>query len=80
MTFENHIERLFFYVIELNQYFIVLSFFLLRRHAIDINFEFNIFIMFSSFCLAHCCHFFVKIFDITREKKTFLSLKKSQRV
>ena len=57
-----------------------MSFFLLRRHVIEINFEFNIFIMFSFFCLAHYCSFLVKIYDITREEKEFLSLKKFQRI
>ena len=80
MILRDHIEKLFLYVIELNQYLIVMSFSWLRRHVIEVNFEFNIFIMFSLFCLAHCCSFLVKIYDITREEEEFLSLKKFQRI
>ena len=57
-----------------------MSFFWLRHHVIEINFEFNIFIMFSFFCFVHCCSFLVKIYNIIREEKEFLSLKKSQRI
>ena len=57
-----------------------MSFFLLRRHDIDVNFEFNIFIMFSFFCLIHCCLNSIKIFEIIWEKKDFLFFKKFQRI
>ena len=80
MILKDHIERLFFYVTNLNQYLIIMSLFWLRRHDIDVNFEFNIFIMFSFFCLIHCCLNSIKIFEVIREKENFLSLKKSQRI
>ena len=52
----------------------------MRRHAIDVNFEFNTLIMFSFFCSTHCCQFSIKIYDITREKENFLFSKEFQRV
>ena len=80
MILKDHIEILFFYVTNLNQYLIIMSLFWLRRHDIDVNFEFNTLIMFSFFCLIHCCFNSIKIFEITREEKNFWSLKKSQRI
>ena len=80
MTLEEHIERLFFYVTKLNQYLIVMSLSWLRRHVVDVNFELNTLIMFSFFCLAHCCQTFIKIYDTTREEKEFLSSKESQQI
>ena len=77
MIVKDHIERLFFYVTNLNQYFIIMSFFWLRRHDIDVNFEFNTFIMFSFFCLIDCCFNSIKIFEVTREEENFLFLKVS---
>ncbi len=79
MTLEDHIERLFLYVIDLNQYFIIMSLSWLRRHEIDASFEFNTLTMFSFFCLAHCCQISVKIHEVTREEE-FLFLKEFQRV
>ena len=80
MILEEHIEKLFFYITRLNQYLIVMSFLWLRRHVVDVNFELNTLIMFSFFCLAYCCQTSVKIYDITREKKEFLSFKKFQQI
>ena len=80
MILKDHIEKLFFYVTNLNQYFIIMSLFLLRRHDIDVNFEFNTFIMFSFFCFTHCCFNSIKIFEVIREEKDFLFLKESQRI
>ena len=80
MILKDHIEKLFFYVTNLNQYFIIMSLFWLRRHDIDVNFEFNIFIMFSFFCLIHCCLNSIKIFEVIREEKNFLFFKKFQRI
>ena len=57
----NHVEKLFLYVISLNQYLIVLSLPWLHCHAIDANFEFNILTIFLPFCLTHCCHTSVTI-------------------
>ncbi len=79
MTLEDHIERLFLYVIDLNQYFIIMSLSWLRRHEIDASFEFNTLTMFSFFCLAHCCQTSVKIHEVMQEEE-FLFLKESQRV
>ena len=80
MILKDHIERLFFYVTNLNQYLIIMNLFWLRRHDIDVNFEFNIFIMFSFFCLIHCCLNSIKIFEVIREEKNFLFFKKFQRI
>ena len=80
MTLEKHIERLFFYVTRLNQYLIVMNLSWFRRYVININFELNTLIMFSFFCLAHCCQTSVKIYDTTREEKEFLFCKKSQQI
>ena len=80
MILDEHIEKLFFYVTRLNQYFIVMSLSWLRRHVVDVNFALNILIMFSFFYFAHCCQTSVKIYDTTREKKEFLSFKKSQQI
>ena len=80
MILEEHIERLFFYVTRLNQYFIVMNLSWLRRHVVDVNFELNTLIMFSFFCFAHCCQTSVKIYDITREEEEFLFFKESQQI
>ncbi len=77
MTLEDHIERSFLYVIDLNQYLIIMSLSWLRRHEIDASFEFNTLTMFSFFYLAHCCQTSVKIHEVTQEEE-FLSLKESQ--
>ena len=71
MILKTHVKRLFLYVIDFNQYFIIMNFFWFRRHEIHVSFEFNIFIMFSFFCLFHCCSVSVKVQKITRKKKFF---------
>ena len=76
----NHVEKLFLYVISLNQYLIILSLLWLCCHAINANFEFNTLIMFSLFCLTHCCHISVTISGATWEEEAFLFSKKSQQV
>ncbi len=65
MILDEHIEKLFFYVIELSQYLIIMSLSWLHHHVIDVNFKHNILILSFFFCLNHCCSFFVKI---TRRK------------
>ncbi len=45
MILDEYIERLFFYVTELNQYFIVMSLSWLHHHVINVNFEHNILIL-----------------------------------
>ncbi len=72
MILDEHIERLFFYVIELSQYLIVMSLSWLRFHVIDVNFEHNILILSFFFCLNHCCSFFVKIYDLNQQEENFL--------
>ena len=79
MALGGHIERLFLYITDLNQYPIILSLPWLRRHGIDASFEFNTLTMSSFFCLAHCCPTPVTIHEVTREED-FLSPKESQRV
>ena len=76
----NHVEKLFLYVISLNQYLIILSLLWLHCYAIDANFEFNTLIMSLLFCLTHCCHISVTISGAIWEEETFLSLKESQQV
>ena len=76
----NHVEKLFLYVTDLNQYLIILNLFWLCRHVINANFEFNTLIMFLPFCLTHCCHTSVTISGATWEEEAFLSSKESQQV
>ncbi len=71
MILDEHIERLFFYVIELSQYFIVMSLSWLHRHVIDVNFEHNILILSFFFCLNHYCQTFVKIYDLNQQEENF---------
>ncbi len=71
MILDEHIERLFFYVTELSQYFIVMNLSWLRRHVINVNFEHNILILSFFFCLNHCCSFFVKIYDLNQQEENF---------
>ena len=78
MALGGHIERLFLYVTGLNQYLIILGLSWLCHHGIDASFEFNTLIMFSSFCLTHCCSMPVTIHGVTWEEEDFLSLKESQ--
>ena len=80
MVIKGHTERLFLYITELNQYSIVMGLSWLCHHTIDVNFEYNTLIIFSSFCLAHCCPSSVKVYDTIQEEKEFLSFKKSQQV
>ncbi len=72
MILDEHIERLFFYVIELNQYFIIMNLSWLHHHVIDLNFEHNILILFFFFCLNHYCSFLVKIYDFNQQEENFL--------
>ena len=80
LALENHVEKLFLYVISLNQYLIILSLLWLHCHAIDANFESNTLIMSLPFCLTHCCHTSVTIFSAIWEEEAFLFSKESQQV
>ena len=80
LALRNYVEKLFLYVISLNQYLIILSLLWLCHHAIDANFEFNTLIMFLPFCLIHCCHTLVTISGATWEEEAFLFFKESQQV
>ncbi len=64
MILNKHIEKLFFYVIELSQYFIIMSLSWLHHHVIDVNFKHNILILSFFFCLNHYYSFFIKIYDL----------------
>ncbi len=68
---DEHIERLFFYVIELSQYLIVMSLSWLCHHVIDVNFEYNILILSFFFCLNHCYQSLVKIYDLNQQEENF---------
>ncbi len=72
MILDEHIEKLFFYVIELSQYFIVISLSWLHHHVINVNFEHNILILSFFFYLNHCCSFFIKIYDLNQQEENFL--------
>ncbi len=54
MILNEHIKKLFFYVIELSQYLIIMSLSWLHHHVIDINFKHNILILSFFFYLNHC--------------------------
>ncbi len=71
MILNEHIEKLFFYVIELSQYLIIISLSWLYHHVIDVNFEHNILIFSFFFCLNHCCSFLVKIYDLNQQEENF---------
>ncbi len=71
MILDGHIKKLFFYVIELNQYFIIMSLSWLYHHVIDVNFEHNILILSFFFCLIHCYSFLVKIYDLNQQEENF---------
>ncbi len=71
MILNEHIERLFFYVIELSQYLIIMSLSWLCHHVIDVNFEHNILILSFFFCLNHCCSSLVKIYDLNQQEENF---------
>ncbi len=72
MILNEHIEKLFFYVIELSQYLIIMSLSWLHHHVIDVNFKHNILILFFFFCLNHYCQFLVKIYDFNQQDENFL--------
>ena len=72
MILDEHIERLFFYVIKLSQYFIIMNLSWLYHHIIDVNFKHNILILSFFFCLNHCCSFLVKIYDFNQQEENFL--------
>ncbi len=69
---DEHIEKLFFYVIELDQYFIIMTLSWLYHHIIDVNFEHNSLILSFFFCLNHCCQFLIKIYDFNLQEENFL--------
>ncbi len=71
MILDEHIKRLFFYVIELSQYLIIMSLSWLCHHVIDVNFEHNILILSFFFCLNHCCQSLVKIYDFNQQEEDF---------
>ncbi len=71
MILNKHIEKLFFYVIELSQYLIIMSLLWLYHHIINVNFEHNILILSFFFCLNHCCQSFVKIYDLNQQEENF---------
>ncbi len=72
MILDEHIKKLFFYVIELSQYFIIMDLSWLHHHVIDVNFEHNIFILSFFFCLNYCYSFLVKIYDLNQQEENFL--------
>ncbi len=72
MILNEYIKKLFFYVIELSQYFIIMNLSWLHHHVIDVNFEHNILILSFFFCLNHCCSFFIKIYDFNQQEENFL--------
>ncbi len=71
MILDEHIKRLFFYVIVLSQYLIIMSLSWLCHHVIDVNFEHNILILSFFFCLNYCCSFLVKIYDLNQQEENF---------
>ncbi len=71
MILDEHIKRLFFYVTELSQYFIVMNLSWLHHHVIDVNFEHNILILSFFFCLNHYCQTLVKIYDLNQQEENF---------
>ncbi len=71
MILNEYIEKLFFYVIELNQYLIIISLSWLHHHIIDVNFEHNILILSFFFYLNHYCLFLVKIYDLNQQEENF---------
>ncbi len=71
MILNEYIKKLFFYVIELNQYFIIMNLSWLHHHIIDVNFKHNIFILSFFFCFNHCYSFLVKIYDLNQQEENF---------
>ncbi len=72
MILNEHIKKLFFYVTELSQYFIIMNLSWLHHHVIDVNFEHNILILFFFFCFNHYCSSFIKIYDFNQQEENFL--------
>ncbi len=72
MILDEHVKKLFFYVTELNQYLIIMSLSWLHHHFMYINFEHNTLVLFSLFCLSHCCQFLVKIYNLNRSEENLL--------
>ena len=66
-----HIKRLFFYIIELSQYLIIMNLSWLCHHVIDVNFKHNILILSFFFCFNHCYSFFIKIYDFNQQEENF---------
>ena len=79
MILKTHVKRLFLYVIDFNQYFIIMNFFWFRRHEIHVSFEFNTLIMFSIFVCFIVAQFLSR-FKKSFEKKKFLISQKFQRI
>ena len=71
MILNEHIKKLFFYVIELSQYLIIMSLSWFHHHVIDVNFEHNIFILSFFFYLNHCCSFLIKIYNLNQQEENF---------
>ncbi len=71
MILDEHIKRLFFYVIELSQYLIIMSLSWLHHHVINVNFEHNILILSFFFCLNYYCSFLIKIYDFNQQEENF---------
>jgi len=69
LAFNHYVEKMFLYVINLKQYLIVLSHSWLKRHDVISNFDNNILILISQFCLEYYTSFSVKIFVVIFEKK-----------
>ena len=65
----NHVDKLFLYITDLNQYLIVLSLLCLRCHAINANFGFNTLIMFLLFCLTVMVS---GLIDLSRQSRVVL--------
>ncbi len=66
MILNEHIEKLFFYIIKLNQYFIIINLSWFYHHIIDVNFEHNILILFFFFCFNYCYQFLIKIYNFNQ--------------
>ncbi len=71
MILNEHIKKLFFYVIELSQYFIIMNLSWLHHHIIDVNFEHNILTLSFFFCFNHYCSFLIKIYNLNQQEENF---------
>ncbi len=67
----NTSKNYFFYIIELNQYLIIMNLSWLHHHVIDVNFEHNILILFFFFCLNHYYQFLIKIYNFNQQEEDF---------